>query len=75
MKLSSSFLLTGLAAVIGVTPAFATNGMNMIAYDAVSAGMGGADAAMEAGCTSVAANPANLTTLCSASVAADTEKH
>ncbi|MCA9755196.1 MAG: outer membrane protein transport protein [Candidatus Eisenbacteria bacterium] len=71
MKLSSSFLLTGLAAVIGVTPAFATNGMNMIAYDAVSAGMGGADAAMEAGCTSVAANPANLTTLCSASVAAN----
>jgi long-chain fatty acid transport protein len=45
--------------------------MNMIGYDAVTSAMGGADVALEAGCTAVAANPANLSTLCAASLAAN----
>jgi len=38
--------------------------MNMIGATAVSSGMGGADAAVPAGCTAVAANPAQLATTC-----------
>ena len=44
--------------------ALATNGMNMIGTGAVSAGMGGADAAVPAGCTAIAGNPAQLATTC-----------
>jgi long-chain fatty acid transport protein len=36
---------------------WATNGMNMIGTGAVSAGMGGADVAVPAGCTAIAGNP------------------
>ena len=68
MKSLGCLLLAGLAALAVSSTAHATNGMNMIAYDAVSAGMGGADAAVETGCTAVAANPANLSTLCKSSV-------
>lgn len=42
----------------------ASNGMNMIGTGAVSSGMGGADAAVPAGCTAVAGNPAQLATTC-----------
>lgn len=44
--------------------ALATNGMNMIGTGAVSAGMGGADVAVPAGCTAIAGNPAQLATTC-----------
>jgi long-chain fatty acid transport protein len=63
--------MAGLAALAICPIAHATNGMNMIAYDAVSAGMGGADVAVETGCTAVAANPANLSTLCKSSLVAN----
>jgi long-chain fatty acid transport protein len=43
---------------------WATNGMNMIGTGAVSAGMGGADVAVPAGCTAIAGNPAQLATTC-----------
>lgn len=43
---------------------WATNGMNMIGTGAVSAGMGGADAAVPSGCTAIAGNPAQLATTC-----------
>jgi long-chain fatty acid transport protein len=68
MRSLRSLFLAGLAASVLCPAAHATNGMNMIAYDAVSAGMGGADAAVETGCTAVAANPANLSTLCKSSL-------
>ncbi len=38
--------------------------MNMIGTGAVSAGMGGADVAVPAGCTAIAGNPAQLATTC-----------
>lgn len=43
---------------------WATNGMNIIGTGAVSAGMGGADVAVPAGCTAIAGNPAQLATTC-----------
>jgi long-chain fatty acid transport protein len=52
--------------VMFLTPltGWATNGMNMIGTGAVSAGMGGADVAVPAGCTAIAGNPAQLATTC-----------
>jgi long-chain fatty acid transport protein len=38
----------------------ATNGMNMIGYNARSSGMGGADAAIDSDCSGTACNPATL---------------
>lgn len=62
-------LCVGVALLLGAAgAAHATNGMNMIGYDAISAGMGGADAAVETGCAAVAANPANLSSLCKSSL-------
>lgn len=71
MKLLSILLMALVAGSTLAGTALATNGMNMIAYDAVSAGMGGADAAVESGCTAVAANPANLSTICKSSLVAN----
>jgi long-chain fatty acid transport protein len=54
------------ATVMFFTPltGWATNGMNTIGTGAVSAGMGGADVAVPAGCTAIAGNPAQLATTC-----------
>ncbi|KMY65781.1 hypothetical protein AAU61_20330 [Desulfocarbo indianensis] len=52
--------------------ALATNGMNMIGTGAVASGMGGADAAVPAGCTAIAGNPAQLATTCNRVVSAGT---
>lgn len=46
---------------IGVV--FATDGMNMIGYEAVSAGMAGAEAAVDTGVMSLSSNPANLSSV------------
>jgi len=66
-----AIVVCAMAAVSAVSVAIATNGMNMIGYDAVSAGLGGADVAIETGCTAVASNPANLTTMAKQSFAAN----
>lgn len=42
------------------TTSWATNGMNMIGYDTISSGMGGADEAVPSGSTATAENPANI---------------
>ncbi len=62
------------AALLLVWPgaALATNGMNMIGTGAVASGMGGADAAVPAGCTAIAGNPAQLATTCNRVVSAGT---
>jgi long-chain fatty acid transport protein len=41
-------------------PALATNGMNMIGYNARASGMGGADVAIDSDCSGTACNPATL---------------
>ena len=43
-----------------VTPAMATNGMNMIGYNVRASGMGGADVAVATDCSGTACNPAAL---------------
>jgi len=43
-----------------VTPSFATNGMNMIGYGAVSSGMGGADLAVVDNASAMNINPAGI---------------
>jgi long-chain fatty acid transport protein len=60
------------AAVLAGWPAgaLATNGMNMIGTGAVASGMGGADAAVPAGCTAIAGNPAQLASTCNQVVSA-----
>ncbi len=64
-------VLGSLLGVLCVPHVYATNGMNMIAYDAISGGMAGADAAVESGLTALAANPANLTSVDTQELAVD----
>lgn len=61
-------LILAMAAAVAMAlpgAAWATNGMNMIGTGAISSGMGGADAAVPAGCTAIAGNPAQLASSCS----------
>ncbi len=63
MKLSLGFGVIVFTAVLIAVPVLATNGMNMIGFDAVSAAMGGADAATDTGVISLSCNPANLSSV------------
>jgi long-chain fatty acid transport protein len=49
-----------LIGALAVSPALATNGMNMIGYNVRSSGMGGADVAIDTDCSGSACNPATL---------------
>ncbi len=60
MKRSLNFAVVLAVCVLFTGSALATNGMNMIGYGVRSSGMGGADAAADAGFAGVAGNPATM---------------
>lgn len=55
-----NFVMVLAVCVLFAGSALATNGMNMIGYSVRSSGMGGADAAADAGFAGVAGNPATM---------------
>ncbi|MBN1551211.1 outer membrane protein transport protein [bacterium] len=57
------YCLAGILSGLFIPVTFATNGMNMIGLDAISASMGGAESAVDTGVASLSSNPANLSSI------------